>query len=120
MTGLFLALILLGAAVPALDCCVHPPPNHGPHAELTSSTRPRMLSVPTTRGCVDESGPSQTPYIETASGGRGAPASSRGTDVAAATFTVAPADAPYSAHRSVLAADSTGPPLWLVTCVSRT
>jgi hypothetical protein len=126
-TGLCLALILLVAAVPAaLDCCLH--------GQLRTQHSAAMRRLPlaidettdagtargnTVRGCVDQAAPTQNPYIETASGGGGSAPATRGSDVAAASVAT-PALVAYSARHTTRAADSTGPPLWLSTCVSRT
>ncbi|HET9171539.1 MAG TPA: hypothetical protein VFN97_19020 [Actinospica sp.] len=120
MTGLFLALILLGAAVPAvLDCCFRGPQQHGAQNAAYSRQIP-VLPDDAFRGCVDHAGPTQSPYIETSTGAGAAPASARGADSAATPYADRPAAATRAARHSALDADSTGPPLWLSTCVSRT
>ncbi|MBR7827731.1 hypothetical protein KDK95_15535 [Actinospica sp. MGRD01-02] len=126
-TGLCLALILLVAAVPAvLDCCLHG------HLRTQHSAALRHLPLAvdettdastargnTARGCADQAAPTQNPYIETASGGGGGAPATRSSDIVAASVAT-PALVAYGARRTTRAADSTGPPLWLSTCVSRT
>ena len=119
VTGLFLALILLGAAVPAvLDCCFHSPQRGGQNAAFSRSLP--ALPDEAVRGCIDHAGPTQSPYIEPSNGGGAGPASARGTDAAPTPYTAQPEAAAHAARRTALDADSTGPPLWLSTCVSRT
>ena len=127
-TGLLLTLILLAAAIPAvLACCLHGPnwstnaaadePNHA--ASVVRLLPPSQ--TPATRGCADQAGPTQTPYIETTTDGAGrAPASTRSTEAALDSAASPIRATTHSVPRSTLAADSTGPPLWLSTCVSRT
>lgn len=126
-TGLCLALILLVAAVPAvLDCCLHSQARTQ-HAAAAHRLPPAVDETAGTgtarsnaaRGCVDEAAPTQNPYIETASGGGGSAPATRSSDIVAASV-AAPALVAYSARHTTRAADSTGPPLWLSTCVSRT
>ncbi|HWG25552.1 hypothetical protein [Actinospica sp.] len=123
-TGLLLALILLVAAVPAvLECCFHAP-DRDAHAEAGRAAVVQLLSTPSapsTRGCVDQAGPTQNPYIETASGsGGGTSAASRSAEATIDDDAALSAAIAYYSRHSALAADSTGPPLWLSTCVSRT
>jgi hypothetical protein len=119
VTGLFLAVILLIAAVPAvLDCCLRQPSHGGTPQAAVSHSIP-AYPADTARGCVDRATPTQNPYIEPTTGGGSAPASARGTD-ATATYAAHPITATRAARRTVHFADGTGPPLWLSTCVSRT
>ena len=141
IAGLLLALTFLLAAVPMLGCCFGAGPGPGAHANAITRTHtftfqpPTVASAPlndvaqlnqstvrdeSARGCTEHAAPAQTPYIETSSGSGGAPASARGSDAAFDDATTTLADAPYSGHRYGVAADDTGPPLWLTTCVSRT
>jgi hypothetical protein len=119
VTGLFLAVILLAAAVPAvLGCCLHPPDHGTPRAAVSHSVPAYPDGA--VRRCVDRAAPMQNPYIETTTTGRGsAPASARGAD-ATVTRVALPITAARTARRTALTADGTGPPLWLSTCVSRT
>jgi hypothetical protein len=114
---LLVALILLGAAVPAvLDCCFHGPEHGAPRVSAA-----RLVLDDTVRGCVDQAAPAQTPYIEpTSTGGGAAPASARGVDAADTPYAAAAVDGARSARTTARAPDSTGPPLWLSSCVSRT
>jgi hypothetical protein len=63
----------------------------------------------------------QTPYIETNSnaGGSGT-VTSRGFNAGSDASASWPSTTIVSTHRYGAAADDTGPPLWLTTCVSRT
>jgi hypothetical protein len=118
VTGLFLAVILLAAAVPAvLVCCLHQPSLGRPRAAVSHSIH--AYPAEAARGCVDGATPTQNPYIEPTTGGGSTPASARGAD-AATTCVGLPLTATRTTRRTALAADSTGPPLWLSTCVSRT
>ena len=120
VTGLFLAVILLAAAIPAvLDCCLHQPNRGTPQAAVSQSRSIPAYPADTARGCVDHATPTQNPYIEPTTGGGSAPASARGTDATAA-YAAHPVTAARAARRTVHFADGTGPPLWLSTCVSRT
>ena len=145
LTGFVLALILLAAAVPAtLGCCLGPPPGGGPHALSQHAHSPRAGytafaaartldsiaardSIATqdghsaVRDCADHPAPAQTPYIETNAGGGGrGTVTSRGLHAATDASISSPAAAGVAAHRYGVAADDSGPPLWLRTCVSRT
>jgi hypothetical protein len=127
-TGLLLTLILLAAAIPAvLACCLHGPdrPAHtAADAPYHAAPVVRLLpptQTPATRGCADQAGPTQTPYIETTTDGTGrTPASTRSTEAAVDSAASPTRATTHSVPSSTLAADSTGPPLWLSTCVSRT
>ena len=133
VTGLLLALLLLAVAVPAtLGCCLGPPPGGGPQpptgryaADAVAVVQAAVAQAPdgdsAVRDCSEHSAPAQNPYIETnnSSGGRGTVTSrgfNAGIDASAASL---PAGT-VPAHRYGVAADDTGPPLWLRTCVSRT
>ena len=119
VTGLFLAVILLTAAIPAVGCCLHPPSHGMPRAAVALSVP--AYPVDAARGCVDRATATQNPYIETTTtGGGNAPASARGTDATTLVSTALPVTAARTARRIALIADGTGPPLWLSTCVSRT
>src|SRR6266700_5756753 len=114
ITGLFLAVILLAAAVPAaLGCCLHPPDHGTPRAAVSHSVP--AYSDDAVHGCVDRAAPTQNPYIESTTGGGGTPASARGADATTATATILPVTAARTVRRTALTADSTGPPLWLST-----
>jgi hypothetical protein len=118
VTALFLAVILLAAAIPAvLGCCLHQPSHGMPRAAVSQSVP--AYPADAARGCVDRTAPTQNPYIEPTTGGGSAPASARGADATAA-YVGLPIAATRTTRRTALAADSTGPPLWLSTCVSRT
>lgn len=138
ITGFLLALLLLAVAVPAaLGCCLGPPPGAGAHppqpprsgyaasaaavAVVQAAVASSRDEESAARECTDRPTPAQTPYIETNSntGGRGT-VTSRGIDIgsAASAFSLPASTVP--AHRYGVAADDTGPPLWLSTCVSRT
>ena len=131
VTGLLLALTLLALAVPATLGCCFGPSGGGAHAQpqrpgyavaaavrIEAAARDADSAV---HECADHPAPAQTPYIENNSGngGRGT-ATSRGVNAAIDTSVSAPAAATVCAHRHGVAADATGPPLWLRTCVSRT
>ena len=118
VTGLFLAVLLLAAAIPALlGCCLHPPDHGTPRAAVSHSVPAYPDGA--VRGCAERTAPSQNTYIETATGGSSAPASARGAD-ATVTRVALPITATRTTRRTVLIADGTGPPLWLSTCVIRT
>jgi hypothetical protein len=133
ITGFLLALLLLAVAVPAsLGCGFGPPPGGGAHAQppwagyaaavvVVQVAAQSLDGDSAARECADHPAPAQTPYIETSNGGgsRGTVTSrgfNAGIDASAASL---PAGT-VSAHRYGVAADDTGPPLWLRTCVSRT
>ena len=123
LTGLLLALLFLALAVPAsLDHCQDSPPRGGwssqPQAVAAVSAAPVTSSA--ARECTDPPAPPQNPYIETSNGSGRSAAISR-TSAAADHTVAAMAIVTSSAVRgSDVSADSTGPPLWLSTCVSRT
>jgi hypothetical protein len=133
VTGLILALILLALAVPASLGCCFGPPNAGPHAHVASPAVVRADAVvaqpasfeqdndTAVHDCIDRSAPAQTPYIETGngSGGRGIATSRASAAAVDLPVTSSVATAPVVRRYSV-AANDTGPPLWLSTCVSRT
>jgi hypothetical protein len=136
VTGFFLALILLAVAVPAaVSCCFGPPPGHGAHPQPPKAAYAAAAAAfvvvqqaaqardadPEVRGCADHPAPPQTPYIETNSntGGSGT-VTSRGVNAGSDASASWPSTTVVSAHRYGAAADDTGPPLWLTTCVSRT
>jgi hypothetical protein len=135
LTGFLLALALLALAVPlTLGCCwgspddvAHAPPaKAGPVAAAAYRVDPVMQAAAQETSsagqeCGDHPTPAQTPYIENNAndGGRGA-ATSRGANAALDSSASPVVTTAVSAHRYDLAADDTGPPLWLRTCVSRT
>jgi hypothetical protein len=134
VTGFFLALILLAVAVPAaVGCCFGPPPGHGaqppPKAAYAAAAAfvieqqaaQAQNADQAVRGCADHPAEPQTPYIETNSnaGGSGT-VTSRGFNAGSDTSASWPSTTIASTHRYGAAADDTGPPLWLTTCVSRT
>jgi hypothetical protein len=135
VTGLLLALILLAVAVPAaLSCCFGPPPGQGPHPHPPKAAYAAAAAFivaqqaaqaqdedPAVRGCAEHPAPPQTPYIETNSstGGAGT-VTSRNANAGIDASASWPSTTIVPAHRHGAAADDTGPPLWLTTCVSRT
>jgi hypothetical protein len=133
LTGLLLALALLALAVPVtLGCCWGTPDDDahalpakaGPVAAAAYRVDPAAAAQETSSAaqeCGDHPTPAQTPYIENnaGDGGRGT-ATSRGGSAALDSSTSPVVATAVSARRYDLAADDTGPPLWLRTCVSRT
>lgn len=140
LTGLLLALALLALAVPVtLGCCWGTPDDDahalpakaGPVAAAAYRVDPVAAALETGSAaqetssagqeCGDHPTPAQAPYIEnnTSDGGRGT-ATSRGGSAALDSSTSPAVATAVSTHRYELAADDTGPPLWLRTCVSRT
>jgi hypothetical protein len=129
VTGFLLALILLAVAVPAaLSCCFGPPPGQGAHPQPPRAAYAAAAAFvivqdadPAARGCADHPAAPQTPYIETNSnaGGSGT-VTSRGVNAGGDASASWPSTTIVSTHRYGAAADDTGPPLWLTTCVSRT
>jgi hypothetical protein len=125
LTGLLLALILLGLAVPlTLGCCFGAPPAGGPHPAPKAVAAVAAVTAATSirDDCADGTSPAQqSPYIETsnASGARSIDAS---RSVIATVDALSPSTAAtfHSVRRYGVTADDTGPPLWLSTCVSRT
>lgn len=119
IAGLFLAVILLVAAIPGvLDCC-HQPSHSTPQAAVSQSHSIPAYPADAARGCIDRAAPTQTPYIETTTGSGSAPASARSADATTADAAL-PITATRALRRTALTADSTGPPLLLSICVSRT
>ena len=130
-TGLLLALILLAFAVPATLGCCFGPPGGGPHPQhpaitsfsVRADAAEAVLESDTTaiHDCADHPAPAQTPYIETSNGGSSSgSATSRTANAADDVLVHASAATTHSVRRYGVAADDTGPPLWLSTCVSRT
>ena len=132
VTGFLLALILLALAVPATLGCCFGSPGEGTHAQPPKAGYAAAAAVrveaavsleaaSAVHECADHPAPAQTPYIENNSGngGRGT-ATSRSANTAIDTSVSSPAAATVSTHPHGVAADATGPPLWLRTCVSRT
>jgi hypothetical protein len=131
VSGFLLALILFAVAVPAaVSCCFGPPPGQGAHAQppragyAAAAVLEQQVAQdgdPAARGCADHPAPPQTPYIETGgnSGGSGTVTSRNGNAGIDASASWSSATI-VSTHRHGAAADDTGPPLWLTTCVSRT
>ena len=135
VTGLLLALLLLAVAVPAtLGCCLGPPPGGGGHpqppegryaAAAVVVVQAAVAQAPdgesAVRDCGEHSAPAQSPYIETnnGSGGRGT-VTSRGFNAGIGASAASLPAGTVPARRYGVAADDTGPPLWLRTCVSRT
>ena len=134
-TGLLLSLLFLVLAVPVgLSCCFGSAPLHDdgwsshqaqPVAAVAAAvsgtaTVTSTAAAPLTHECADHPAPPQNPYIETSNGSGRAAAVSR-TSAAASYHAPAMSALIYTAGRPHdVAADSTGPPLWLSTCVSRT
>ena len=121
VAGLLLALILLAVAVPASLGCFGSPPGAGAHPQLLRGTAYTAVHDQAVHDqCADRSTPAQTPYIENYSGNGGRDTvTPRGVNAAIDTSASSLA-ATVSAQRQGVAADDTGPPLWLRTCVSRT
>ena len=130
VSGFLLALILLAVAVPAaVSCCFGPPPGHTAHPQPPRAAYAAAAAAfvvvqnqeQAIRGCADHPAEPQTPYIETTdnAGGSGT-VTSRGFHAGSDTSASWPSTTIVSAHRHGAAADDTGPPLWLTTCVSRT
>jgi hypothetical protein len=139
VTGLLLTLILLAVAIPAVvSCCFGPPSGRGTHPQpprAAYAAAAAFVAVQqaaqqaaqaqggdtAVRGCADHPAPPQTPYIETNSstGGAGT-VTSRNANAGIDASASRPSATIVPAHRHGAAADDTGPPLWLTTCVSRT
>ena len=143
-TGLLLALIILVLAVPAtLGCCIGPPPHGGPprlqpaavgmaaaavRAPAASAERVAFAVADAdhtafdsaAHECADHPAPPQTPYIEPSSGnGRGTAVPRTASAAISTVSTTTDVSAIADRHYEV-AAEDTGPPIWLDTCVSRT
>jgi hypothetical protein len=145
-TGLLLALLFVVLAAPAgLDHCQDSPPQGWPQAQAAavagiptaSAARADPRSAAFTAAalefraedaaaasavheCADCPAPPQNPYIETSNGSGRTAAVSRASFAAnhiAATSSIVTTSA---VRQHDVAADDTGPPLWLSTCVSRT
>jgi len=122
VAGFLLALTLLALAIPAtLGGCLGPP-NAGAHAHVAAAAvLVQDTSTTLVHDCIDHSAPAPNPYIETSNGSGGGGTATSRTSTAAADLraTSSVATAPIARRYSV-AANDTGPPLWLSTCVSRT
>jgi hypothetical protein len=143
-TGLLLALLFVVLAAPAgLDHCQDSPPQGWPQAQAAGAaptasavhTDPKSAeftaaalefraedatAASAVHECADRPAPPQNPYIETSNGSGRTAAVSRTSFAAnhiAATSSIV---TPSAVRRHDVAADDTGPPLWLSTCVSRT
>ena len=121
---LLVALTLLLTAIPILECCYGHARIPATAADAAPNARTHVVALvqdESARGCTDHAAPTQTPYIETSTSGGGSPASTRSaTDAAPDPASPTLADGHRDARPHGLAADATGPPLWLTTCVSRT
>ena len=126
-TGLLLSLLFLVLAVPvSLGCCFGSPPLHeawSHDAQPVAAVAAALTgaeATPLTHECADHPAPPQNPYIETSNGSGRAAAVSRTSAPASYTAAATSSVTSTAARLHDVDADSTGPPLWLSTCVSRT
>jgi len=133
--GFLLVLILLVFAVPStLTCCLRPfDADRGQARQHSVSAAAAVEAVavaavvqadpglpdPSARGCIDHVAIAQAPYIDL-SGGSGKTAAPRISGAIIDFSVPLPASAPLPGRRYGVAANDSGPPLWLSTCVSRT